>query len=269
MLRAVLIVPVLLVSCNAFLWWGREDTTGTSDGRPVDNTCLAHADSGSCEFYSCFEQRLPCGRDWYMEKTGGYYCRRMMAKKSEFTPEGQQFLTDASRCMTQELKQYYTREYMNCHDLEHKAVESVSKCFMDNAFCSVFRENHGKFFDIYEFGDLFTRGSNKMWRLVSELGVGCTRQYIREQVADTHNDIAERVAETHQNIVDEVEQRARDSGISVSQLTESFNEAFQSMNGHLDNLREQGAGWHESINGAVDSMRDAIESFREDSEDQE
>lgn len=204
-----------------------------------------------------------------MEKTGGYYCRRMEANRGEFTAQGQQFLTDATRCMTQALKQYYQRDYMNCHDLEHAAVESVSQCFMDNAFCSVFRDNTRAFFSIYEFDDLFTRGSNKMWRLISTLGMTCTTEFIRQSVSDTHSNIADRVAATHQQIREQVEQRARDSGLSVSQIAESLNEAVQSMDGHLDNLREQGADWAESFRGAGNSMREAFNSFGGDDDEEE
>lgn len=165
----------LFVCSNAFFFNNRIQTA-TSDGRQVDQTCLAKADAGDCGFYECFEQRLPCGRDGYMVRSAQYYCNKIEREKPSFSEEGQQFLDDSKRCMMQRLKEHYQREYTDCHDLEHDAVASITPCFVDYAFCHIFREESGKFFNIYESSDLFRPGAAKVWREMFSLASSCSTE---------------------------------------------------------------------------------------------
>lgn len=44
--------------------------------------------------------------------------------------QGQQFLDDAQRCLTRSLKDMYERDFVDCHDLEHYAVQAIAPCFV-------------------------------------------------------------------------------------------------------------------------------------------
>jgi hypothetical protein len=186
-----LVTLCLMVASTQALWWGRGSRVASANGAAIDQNCLNLADQGSCEFYGCFEDRLGCGREWYIVRHGQYYCNKMQRLKENFNEAGQRFLEDAQRCMTQRLKNVYQRDMVDCHALEHSAVENTTACFTDNAFCSVFRDNSEHFMDIYEFSDMFTRSSGKLWRAVTALGTRCTAEYIRDLASDASSHIRE------------------------------------------------------------------------------
>ncbi|XP_005101218.2 uncharacterized protein LOC101859417 [Aplysia californica] len=188
----VVLLALTVASCRAF-WLSRGNPTALAEGRAVEESCLALADEGSCEFYTCFENRLPCGRDWYMLRHGQYYCNKMQRLSSTFTDAGQAFLSDAQRCLTQALKPLYQRDNVDCHSLEHQAVAAITPCFIDNAFCSVFRDNTDQFARIYDVGDLFTRGAGKVWREIAALALRCTHEYIRDFSSETHSNVVSSV----------------------------------------------------------------------------
>ncbi|XP_059161330.1 stanniocalcin-2-like [Physella acuta] len=180
-----LMVAVIGVSVASAFFFRSGTPVATADDREVEESCLALADAGSCDFYTCFERRLPCGREWYILKTGHYYCNKMQRHKNSFTPEGQTFIDDAQRCLTQSLKEVYRREYIDCHTLEHQAIESISTCFIENDFCDVLQANADKFFRVYEFSDLFTQGAGKVWRQIVSLATRCGEQTLRQVSSGT------------------------------------------------------------------------------------
>ena len=57
--------------------------------------------------------------------------------------------------------QYYRREYVNCHRLEHDAIGMIGPCFTDNGFCDIIVDNSRQFIEVFEFDDLFSAGSGK------------------------------------------------------------------------------------------------------------
>ncbi|KAI8781712.1 hypothetical protein BgiMline_011539 [Biomphalaria glabrata] len=184
----ILVLCVLLCVTSAFLF--RSRVHARANGREIESSCLAHADAGSCEFYSCFERRLPCGRTWYILKTGQYYCNKMQSERSRFSAEGQQFLDAAQRCMTQALKDTYRRDDMDCHDLEHLAFNTVRPCFIENGFCGILGEDHGELFALFNVRDLFTRGAAKIWRTVFDLALTCARETISEVASNADTAIS-------------------------------------------------------------------------------
>ena len=157
----------------------------TAQDRPINESCLALAEQGSCDFYTCFESRLPCGREGYMLRNGQYYCNKLNRNKSRFSPEGQQFLDDAQRCLTRSLKDMYERDFVDCHDLEHYAVQAIAPCFVDNGFCDIVEKDIEHFFDVYEFRDLFTRGAGKIWKTILNLGTRCGSEALTDLTSET------------------------------------------------------------------------------------
>merc|ERR1711976_22404 len=87
-MKAVVLFVVMFAGCtNAwFFSFGRnEETTATAQRRPVDDTCESFGEAGTCAFFNCFEQRLPCGHDWYIMRFGNKYCNRFESRMETFT----------------------------------------------------------------------------------------------------------------------------------------------------------------------------------------
>lgn len=59
----------------------------------VDSQCVAHGEAGRCDFYKCFEDRLPCGEQGYMIKYGQPYCARFERVYTAFSPQVCRHLT--------------------------------------------------------------------------------------------------------------------------------------------------------------------------------
>ncbi|GFO19596.1 stanniocalcin-like protein [Plakobranchus ocellatus] len=180
----LLILAVLANASYAFLFT-RTTPVAQAEGREVDETCLARAAEGDCEFYNCFEQRLPCGRDYYMLRQGHYYCNKMNTRKHLFTPAGQQFIENVQQCLMGPLQEIYTREFIDCHTLEHEAVAAIAPCFNEHNFCDTLETDSEEFFRVYEIGDLFTRGATKIWRAIFQIAGNCGTQMAREFTSDT------------------------------------------------------------------------------------
>ena len=75
--------------------------------------------------------------------------------------QGQQFLMNSQQCVKERLLEYYRRDYVNCHRLEHNAIAMISPCYIDNGFCDIIVENSQQFIEVFEFNDLFRGGSGK------------------------------------------------------------------------------------------------------------
>lgn len=232
------LIVLALVAASAQAWLFNERTqTATSDDREVEQTCLDKADAGDCGFYECFERRLPCGRDGYMVRHGQYYCNKMEREKPTFSEEGQNFLDDAKRCMMQRLKEHYQREYTDCHDLEHDAIGSISDCFEDFAFCNVFRDESAKFWNIFEFSDLFRRGAGKIWREIFALTRQCSAVYLR----DISSQAGQSISESINSMVDTLSEAASDHSET----------AIEALNDVFDNLSNMAAEGRRAIEGAL------------------
>ncbi|GFS19013.1 stanniocalcin-like protein [Elysia marginata] len=179
-----LFIIAILINASFAFWFHRPTPVAQADGREVDEACLQHAQNGNCEFYTCFDNRLPCGDDYYMKKHGSYYCNKTTNNMHRFTAAGQQFLTDIKVCLMEPLQELYTRDFIDCHDLEHEAVAAIAPCFNEYNFCEVLRTNAEEFFRIYEVTDLFTRGAGKIWRAILRIATDCGSQYTRQFSSD-------------------------------------------------------------------------------------
>uniref|UniRef100_A0A0B6ZJE0 Stanniocalcin n=1 Tax=Arion vulgaris TaxID=1028688 RepID=A0A0B6ZJE0_9EUPU len=183
---------ILLCVPTSFAFLFRRDTPIATAEGAVNEACLNMAEQGSCEFYTCFENRLPCGRDWYMVRTGGHYCNTMRRQRTNFSPEGQRFLNDSQQCLTRSLKELYRRDHIDCQELEDAAMSAITPCFTENAFCDIFEIDASHFIDVYEFTDLFHVGANRVWRLIVSLATRCGSEALREHSST----VGERVIDT-------------------------------------------------------------------------
>ncbi|RUS85190.1 hypothetical protein EGW08_007016 [Elysia chlorotica] len=182
MTAKLFILAFLINASFAFLF---NHPVAQAEGREAAQSCLDHAQSGNCEFYNCFEQRLPCGANYYMLKHGLYYCNKMVTRTPRFSPAGQEFLGNITKCLMEPLQEIYSRDSVDCHDLEHDAVAAIAPCFNQHNFCNVLRTDADEFFRIYEFSDLFTRGSVKLWRAMARIAADCGRHYTRQITSET------------------------------------------------------------------------------------
>ncbi|KAK7500659.1 hypothetical protein BaRGS_00008234 [Batillaria attramentaria] len=175
-----LFLVMSLGAANAFWFFRNSETTATADGRPVDDTCEAYGEAGSCEFFDCFEQRLPCGRDFYMQRFGNHYCNRFESNMESFTEAGQEFLVNSRQCVTRRLLEYYRRDYVNCHDLEHDAIDMIGPCYTENGFCEIIGDNAEQFLNVFDISDLFDAGAGKLWRELLGLARHCGGQALTQ-----------------------------------------------------------------------------------------
>jgi len=207
LISAVVATVALSQAAQAFslsnLFGGARIQTATSDNRAVDAACLAKAASGDCGFYSCFEQRLPCGRSGYMTRLGGYYCSRMAAQKPNFDQSGQDFIDAVQQCAITKLTPVYSQAYFDCHDFEHQAVANLSQCMTENDFCTVLRsgDNLQAFRNVLDASDLTRAGAGKVWTELATHFRSCTAAWLRESILDANAQLRREVESSHQSIL--------------------------------------------------------------------
>ncbi|XP_005091280.1 uncharacterized protein LOC101850623 [Aplysia californica] len=146
----------------------------------VDAKCSELAVKGDCGFYSCFERRLTCGRNWYNVKYGEPYCRDFRAFQKTFSEKAQRFINDSQVCMGRELLEWYQRDSLNCHDFTHEAFRAMSRCYIHSGFCDVIIKDAVNFLSIYQPQHLFQRGALKIWREILRITYHCDPDSIKE-----------------------------------------------------------------------------------------
>lgn len=112
---------------------------------PLNRTCLKLGFDHDCDFYSCFEQRFPCGSSYWISKWGHKYCLRMKNSLFNFDQDGQLLIEQISMCLMDKLvkQRYYSLMNINCEQLRAAGQRIVHECYMNNAklFCTAI---HGK-----------------------------------------------------------------------------------------------------------------------------
>jgi len=152
-----LLLVVLVASQSADAWWFSDpEPTIRQAAAGFDQSCLdAVATEGSCAFFDCFEQRFPCGEDFYVEKFGKKYCQRFAQATNNFNAIGQEFLVNSQRCIMGRIAEHYGNASVNCDRLDDLAIASTYPCYHDNGFCNVIDDNTAAFLDIFDFSDAF------------------------------------------------------------------------------------------------------------------
>lgn len=157
------------------LWMSCAQAHTVQSKAPINQTCLNYGHAHDCHFYSCFEERFPCGPNYWISKWGHKYCLRMKSSLVNFDKTGQQLIEQISTCITDKLikQRYYTLNQINCDQLRIAGQRIVHECYMANAklFCSAF---HGKNRDC--FGELMDREDQNDFsiiRTLSSVGQKC------------------------------------------------------------------------------------------------
>ena len=127
-----------------------------------NKTCIEISKSSAsptkCEFFRCFEDRFPCGPQYWNLRWGMKYCKKYTDPSiiSGFTADAQKFLNQTNTCISHTLERTYQKERsLKCKDFYQKAFKAQSKCYSNNQalFCKIFPENKNQFNKITEMKD--------------------------------------------------------------------------------------------------------------------
>jgi hypothetical protein len=143
--------------------------------KPINQTCLNFGHAHDCRFYSCFEERFPCGSTYWMLKWGYKYCTRMKKTLINLDKNGQDLLEQISTCLINKLlkQRYYTLNTINCEQLRLAGQRIVHECYITNAklFCDAFQgKNRDCFMELIDDED---RHDFTMIRTLSTVGQKC------------------------------------------------------------------------------------------------
>ena len=143
---------------------------------PVNQTCLKYGHAQDCRFYSCFEERFPCGSNHWIMNWGYKYCVRIKKSLRNFDQNGQDFIQQVNTCLLQKLIQqrYYTMKTINCEQLRSAGQKIVRDCHVIHAklFCSAFKtRNRDCFMQLMDEED---RQDLSILRTLANIGQQCT-----------------------------------------------------------------------------------------------
>ena len=142
----------------------------------VNVTCIKYGSAHDCRFYSCFEERFPCGTSYWISNWGHKYCTRMKTSLPNFDATGRELLEKISVCITDKLLQqrFYFLKNINCEQLRVAGQKIVRDCYMTNAklFCNAFKaKNRDCFLQLMDEDD---RNDLSIIRTLTSVGQKCT-----------------------------------------------------------------------------------------------
>ncbi|TKR96838.1 hypothetical protein L596_010800 [Steinernema carpocapsae] len=133
-----------------------------------------------CQAYDCIEDTVNCGKDSYLLKYGGKYCRKFNDPETleHFSPVGKEFVKCTTTCLKQFMQDYVNKmaktqpfSPTQCDSLENAAFHSHVKCYIDCDFCTVCKTQKAALFRIYEFSDFLRWSSMKqIFSVLKECG---------------------------------------------------------------------------------------------------
>lgn len=118
-----------------------------------------------CDFFKCFEKRIPCGKDFWIMNWGHKYCTRYANPNfiREFTNSGKKFLNFVNKCLPRALKKLYKikADQVSCKALSRAAFQAQANCYqhLNSNFCKGFVENKSLFIKVLDKSDFFNMDS--------------------------------------------------------------------------------------------------------------
>ena len=91
--------------------------------------------SRSCEFYTCMENQLACGKKGYFRSFGQPYCKKYLENQSTFSSAAQNWLEDVRQCLQERLIE--TSLKYACPQIHKAAIQSHIGCYVDTGFCEL------------------------------------------------------------------------------------------------------------------------------------
>lgn len=127
-----------------------------------------------CEFFKSFEDRFPCGKDYWIMNWGYKYCRRYANPEfiANFTKVGQELLDAVNKCLPNKFEKFYRRKQIHCKRLHDEAFDEQASCYNDvkEKFCKGFGENKLLFVKVLDYADLMV---NKAFQMIKKAASGC------------------------------------------------------------------------------------------------
>ena len=127
-----------------------------------NKTCLEYTRSSKgksqCEFFRCFEDRFPCGPQYWNLRWGMKYCKKYSEPEimDAFTPDAKLFLNRTNTCVGLQLEKIYQKDkQLKCKSFYQTAFKIQGKCYAENQqlFCNSFPKNRVQFNKITEMRD--------------------------------------------------------------------------------------------------------------------
>lgn len=102
----------------------------------VASLAKCHPSSDSCEFYSCLETEMNCGKKGYLVKIGKRYCENFLALDGKLSAYGEIWLDSTRKCLQQNLLVNY-HNGVECSELKKLTVEDHVECYVQNGYCGL------------------------------------------------------------------------------------------------------------------------------------
>lgn len=178
MKQSVLLLVVMISMASGFL-----ETLPEKTSRPrkdVDKNCMKLLSPSAevtpmerCEFFKCFEERFPCGKQYWIMNWGYKYCRRYADQTfiDRFTPLGKKLLDHVNKCLPKHIEKFYkSKRPLKCKKLNVDAFEVQGKCYQEvqDLFCQAFPENKELFIEVLDHSDFINMDSISMIRRTAE-----------------------------------------------------------------------------------------------------
>lgn len=148
--------------------------------KEIDHKCLEklHNENATlmerCEFFKCFEERFPCGKDYWIMNWGYKYCRRYANPTfiANFTQTGKELLDAVNKCLPKKFEKFYRKTTCRCRRLFNEAFDEQAKCYLEikDKFCKGFNENKILFVKVLDYADIMMPDAISM---IKKAASGC------------------------------------------------------------------------------------------------
>lgn len=90
---------------------------------------------GTCDYYSCLEEKNQCGNQGYYLNFGKYYCEKYSSQANYYSESGQTFLQNIRRCLQEKLEE--VNQLPSCIDIKNMAIRTHKQCYTENNYCAL------------------------------------------------------------------------------------------------------------------------------------
>ncbi|XP_076456436.1 stanniocalcin-like [Babylonia areolata] len=135
-------VAALVLLMAGFTWASPKSRVG-KDISSDDDRCVEKGNAGDCEFWRCFEERHPCGRQFDMQ-IACHKCEAFYHNISNFTEQGQTFLRRSMLCFLNSFSRIYYQN-IECATLRTMPLQNSIICILREGFCDFINDNLEEF----------------------------------------------------------------------------------------------------------------------------
>lgn len=99
-----------------------------------------------CQYYSCIEAELACGKKGYPIKFGKKYCLKFERHYTNFSPRGKNWVDKTRECLISKIGQ--SPLDISCKDLKNNAFLHHVPCYVDSGYCELEKEDRKVLFKV-------------------------------------------------------------------------------------------------------------------------